>query len=795
MDEKQRTIDARSQGGRGASLSPRECEVLALVAEGCSNREIANRLVITVQTTQHHVHSILAKLGCSNRTEAASFARAALATAESPSGPTRTAASARAPRQLPGNLPLPVTSFVGRADDLAWLALELPRRSLVTLVGPGGVGKTRLAIEAAWQAAGAFPEGGWFCDLEPVTDPSAVPAVVLSTLGFRVQEGMSVVESVVDGLKRRRLLLILDNCEHVLDFATEVVVAVNVGCPSVTVLVTSREPLGADGERVRPVRSLDPAGEGVALFLDRATAADAGFDPGTHLDTVEAICARLDGIPLAIELAAGRVRTMTVADIEAHLNDRFRLLRGTGRGRVERHRTLATAVRWSYDLLTPAEQTLFDRLSVFAGSFDLTAAQTICIDGDEAGTLDPSGLMASLVERSMVSADRSGERTRYRLLETFRQFGQPHLSEEERLGLRNAHLAYYVALSEDAQVDIEERNFSLGRATFTREWDNIREAAMWAIAAMDQEATTRLQRALRMRHLVEAEVETGEWAVSALAATLRAPDIYASAASLVGWSGDFEGQISHARAGLALAPDALGPETMGCWGALMVGFGAVGDFELGRDAAENAYRAASSGSWRALYGALSASLLADPVESHQRLRESLDLAGETGNAACLGVALYSFGAFEYRKGDTAAALEHCRASFEVSRTHNIPLNLAWAAYQVAMIGNDLGVDQPARVWSNAIEIALDTVNWVAQLANLENVALWFASTGRADPAGTLFGYLEAKGIGQPARTADRRNALAILAQHPEAANWKAAGTAMDRYTAVDYALRMLRESP
>ena len=258
---------------------------------------------------------------------------------------------------------------------------------MVTLTGVGGVGKTRLATEAARAAAGEFPDGVWLCELAPVADPDAVAHAVATTLAVRRQEGLSMLDSVVDALRGRRLLLILDNCEHVLDAAAELARRVTASCPTVALLATSREPVGVAAERVWAVPSLDAAVEGVELFCDRAAAADAAFSP-TEADraVIAAICGRLDGIPLAIELAAARVRSMTPSELAGRLDDRFRLLRGGRRGGLERHQTLRATVQWSHQLLTGQERALFDRLAVFAGGFDLDSAEAVCADD----TIDPA---------------------------------------------------------------------------------------------------------------------------------------------------------------------------------------------------------------------------------------------------------------------------------------------------------------------------------------------------------------------------------------------------------------------
>ena len=402
----------------------------------------------------------------------------------------------RTPAHLAGNLPAAATSFVGHGEELERLATDVPLRRLITLTGVGGVGKTRLALEAAGIVADRFPEGVWLCQLALVAEPAAVAHAVAATLSIRLQEGLSLVDSVADALRGRRLLVVRDNCEHLLDAAAELVERVTESCPTVTVLATSREPLGVAGERVRAVPSLPAATDGVRLFCERAEAEDASFSPSEgDLAVIAEICERLDGIPLAIELAAARVRFMTAADLAERLHDRFRLLRGGRRG-LERHHTLAATVQWSYRLLPEAQRLLFDRLSVFAGAFTLSAAEAICAD-DAVDRLAVAGDLDALVDKSMVVADRAGNHARYRLLETLRQFGEERLDESAHAGeLRDRHLRHYLGVAHEARHHYEGRAQAAGAATFRSEWANIRAAVQWAITQEDQATATGLLDAL-----------------------------------------------------------------------------------------------------------------------------------------------------------------------------------------------------------------------------------------------------------------------------------------------------------
>jgi class 3 adenylate cyclase len=275
-----------------------------------------------------------------------------------------------------GNLPTPATSFVGRADDVKDLGAVAVAQRLVTLVGPGGVGKTRLAIETAASVADEYRDGVWFVELAPLAEPAAVIHAVASALSVRPEEGLTVLESVVHKLANRRALLVLDNCEHLLGAAAQIAVTIGRDANRVTSMATSREPLGIAGEQVWPVEPLDPALEAVDLFVERASLGNPAFHlANDDRRALVGLCAALDGIPLAVELAAGRARSMTVQELTDRLDDRFRLLRGSRHSDADhRQRTLLATVEWSYQLLDDDERILFDRLSVFAGGFDIDTA-------------------------------------------------------------------------------------------------------------------------------------------------------------------------------------------------------------------------------------------------------------------------------------------------------------------------------------------------------------------------------------------------------------------------------------
>ncbi len=392
-----------------------------------------------------------------------------------------------------GNLRPAITSFIGRESAVAELELTVRKHRLVTLTGVGGVGKTRLALETAGRLADEFPDGVWVFELAAVTDPAAVPDAVAAVLGIIQQAGKSVSESVAAALEGRVRLLVFDNCEHVLDAAADLIEAILAHSTTVTILATSREGLGVADEHLWPVPSLD-FGAGidsaaVELFVERAQAVSPGCsvaDAGDAAAVVE-ICRRLDGIPLAIELAASRLSSMTVSEVRDRLDRRFRLLVGSRRG-LARHQTLHHAVAWSYDLLVDAEKTLLDRCSVFAGGFDLEGACAVggSDDPDDFAVLD---LLDALVRKSLLVADRSAGRTRFSMWETIRQFAEEKLvARGEATEARDAHARYFARRENDILALWDSPRQREAYDWFATELANLRTAFRWAADHDDLDA-------------------------------------------------------------------------------------------------------------------------------------------------------------------------------------------------------------------------------------------------------------------------------------------------------------------
>ena len=399
------------------------------------------------------------------------------------------------------NLPSQVSSFTGRAVELAELrSLVSDGSRLVTIVGPGGIGKSRLALQVAAEALDGAGDGVWLVELAPVTDPELVARTVAAVLQVREEPGRPMMDTLVEAVGDRSLLVVLDNAEHLLGAAAKLADALTRSCPRVHLLVTSREPLGIGGEqlfRVPPL-TVPPADvaapdrltafESVQLFVDRAAMHRRGFTlDATNAAAVAAICVRLDGIPLALELAAARVGSLSVSEINSRLDQRFRLLSAGSRTALPRHQTLRALIDWSYDLLNPAERTVADRLSVFRGGWTLEAAEAVA-PGPDSEPWQVVDRLAALVDKSLVQADEVAGSTRYRLLETVRHYAADRLALQtgsELQGARTAHRDHYLALVETADAHLRGPDEVTWLDRLEVEFDNIRAALAFSVGDPD----------------------------------------------------------------------------------------------------------------------------------------------------------------------------------------------------------------------------------------------------------------------------------------------------------------------
>lgn len=555
-----------------------------------------------------------------------------------PSLRKRAKAPARgAPPATSGNLPLPLTSFIGRVRELAELEELLNSTRLLTITGPGGGGKTRLAVALAEAVRSDFRDGAWWIDLSPLADPTLVVSAVASRLNVREQPGRSVLEVLAEQARTMNAFIILDTCEHLLEGCGRLVDALLGAGPALRIVATSREPLGVQGEQIWriPLMSLPAAAqpsvahgvqsEAVQLFTARARSAHAGFELAAgNVGTVSDICRRLDGMPLAIELAAARVRHLPIGEVLKRLDDRFRFLVGPRTG-ADRHRTLRAAFDWSYELLGDVERAIFNRLSVFVGGFTLEAAHSICaMDGS--GSSDILEVLSRLVDRSMVVIEETPDGSiRYRLLDTLRQYGEEKLRErpDEAVATRTKHRDFFVSFAERGQAEAYGPNQSPWNDLFEREHDNLRAAFDWSLERVDAEAALRL-------------------------------------AGAMSWFWEFHGHLHEGRARLeaALAAD-----------------GSVSTLARARALGE-----AGRMAWAQADGARATALV----------EESLILFRALGDNRGTARALFTLGLLAGSDGDLARAAARYEESLRVARELDDPSMIGWRCGNLALITYHMG---------------------------------------------------------------------------------------------------------
>jgi predicted ATPase/class 3 adenylate cyclase/DNA-binding CsgD family transcriptional regulator len=669
---------------------------------------------------------------------------------------------------LPNNLPLQLTSFVGRARELAAVGEALAAHRLLTLTGPGGTGKTRLALQAAAEVGPAYPDGVWLVELATLADPALVPQAVAAAVGVREEPGRPLTATLADALRPKRTLLLLDNCEHLLDASARLADALLRACPDLRVLATSREALGIGGETAWLVPSLalpDPDRppppealsryEAVALFVDRALAVQPAFRvTDANAPAVARVCARLDGIPLALELAAAHVRVLPVEQLLGRLEDRFRLLTGGSRTALERHQTLRAAVDWSYALLDARERRLFARLSVFAGGFTLEAAEQV---GAGAAPLDVLDLLTRLVDKSLVVAEEQLDGTaRYRLLETLRQYAGQKLAARagEAAAVRERHATFYLDLAKAAEPRLLEAEQEVWLHRLAQEHGNLRAALHWSVDGGASDTALRLAGALwrfwsTRGHLGEGRV----WLARALdlpagPAAARARALTA-AGTLAYQQGDYAAADAHYETGLALKRE-LG-DLPGVASSLN-GLGNVA-------ALRGEYAVA-----RALFG--------ESLEVRRRLHDRWGIAA----------ALHNLGYVSHQEGDLAAARRYYEESLtaeqELGNRHGVALSLSNLGLVVAEGGDPerarmLGEESlaifrelgdragAAHAFHNLGDLALDQGDLAAAGAHYTAcLALWDEVGDRGGVACALEGFAGLAAAGAHAADGDRALRLA-----------------------------------
>ncbi len=649
----------------------------------------------------------------------------------------------------PGNLRPQTTSFIGRESEVAEVQAAVKAHRFVTLTGVGGVGKTRLALEVAARLADEFPDGVWFFELAAVTDPAAVPDAVAAVLGITQQPGKTVTESVASALEGRSRLLVFDNCEHVVDSVADLVEAILAASATVTILATSREGLGVSEEQLWRVPSLDvnsgTESAAVNLFVDRAHSVVSDFSlaqPG-EADAVVEICRRLDGIPLAIELAASRMASMTVNEVRDRLDHRFRLLVGSRRG-LERHHTLRHAVAWSYDHLDDAEKELLDRCSVFAGGFDLQSACAVAgsdDSDDEYATLD---LLDALVRKSLLVADRSAGRTRFSMLETIRQFAEEQLAASgAATEARTAHARYFAGREADIMALWDSPRQREAYDWFTVELANLRTAFRWAADHGDLAAATTIATYATLGALVD-NYEPIAWAEE-LIEPARAVDhprlatLYVLAAQC--WRpGRIEEAVGYADTGQTVIGSG-GQVPFGQEGVLGVVYLVIGQPErLAEWCRAQLARGHDTHTFTRAYLVFALAAAGAGEEARTATNGLVDAAEATHNPYVLSFALWTHG-YAFRDADPVPALEALRRGLVIAQDSGnrmLESHLATALSQLEPEHGDplAALDHITLATRNCY----DSGNVGVIRSPLATLAVFLDRLGRYEPAATIAGF-------------------------------------------------------
>jgi predicted ATPase/class 3 adenylate cyclase len=665
----------------------------------------------------------------------------------------------------PNNLPQQATRFVGRETALAELKRLLAKTRLVTLTGSGGCGKTRLCLQVAADSLESFPDGVWLVELAPLTDPGLVPQTVAAVLGLKEAPGKPIGQTLSDYLKDKQLLLLLDNCEHLLDACAQLADTLIRQCPQVTIIASSREALGMGGEQVYRVPSLSlpdakqactPGSvvpfEAVQLFTDRAVLARPDFAvTAQNASNVASICCRLDGIPLAIELAAARLRSLSVEEIHRKLNQRFQLLTGGSRVALPRQRTLQALIDWSYDLLDDTEKKLFARLSVFAGGWTLEAASHVCSEAPI--TNDVVYVLIRLIEQSLVVAEEDGDR--YRMLETVRQYAQDRLLENgEGERWRDRHLAYFLALAEEAEPKlngIQQRNW-LERLEM--EHDNLRSALTWSAEGADAVSGMRLASACWRFWLIRGYAGEGLGWLSGILASEPARQTTAHRAKALLAAGTMAKTICDFSKARTLYEEALSiSRELGVQHRVAAALGNLGMVacEQGDYLAARAWHEQSLAIWRELGDRLGIArdLIAlgnviyaqgDEPAARSLYEQSLSIERELGDQRGTAVVLHALGMVAHYRNDYPAARSLHEEALAIRRELGDRGGIADSLNNLGMVTFEQG-DYPSSRALLAESLALwrDLADRRGMAASMDALAGLAFALGRPEPGARLCG--------------------------------------------------------
>ncbi len=622
---------------------------------------------------------------------------------------------------LLNNLPPQFTSFVGRERETELLGQGLSRERHVTITGPGGVGKTRLALQVAAAIMHRYDDGAWFIPLEGLSSPEQIPQAVASAIGLLSELEESQSESLLNRLKRacaqRQFLLVLDNCEHLINPCASFVRELMIACPRLSVLCTSREPLGIGGEVTVEVAPLEPVAA-ARLFQERASALGAGFAvTAENAGAISEICARLDGIPLAIELAAARTRVLPPAELADRLKDRFSILFTGDRLARPRHQTLRAAVDWSHHLLTEPEQILWRRLSVFAGGFTLEAAEAIVPDA-RLGEGEVLQLLQQLIDKSIVRVDRSGEGLRYAMLETIRDFGKERLVEAgEETAVRRRHVAWFASWINTIRLELQGPQQVTGFARVEQEGGNVQAALAWC-QADDESAIKGLRIAFDLAQFwMRGRMREGLTALSNLLAlpVVKGPSLerilaLSAAGALEQFTGGDRAREYHEEA-VALAR-------------------AVGD------ASNVAVNLANLGQVAFADGRFE--------EALDRFTESHAILRSTGGPSSRLLVLNNLAYLQIHLGDLNAAGRLIDEALSGWRTLDYPVFLCYALERAGLHRVMAGrLDEARELLSEAVSIAAALQSPELTSLAAERISAWLLAKGRPEAAAHLLGAVAA----------------------------------------------------
>jgi predicted ATPase/DNA-binding SARP family transcriptional activator len=654
------------------------------------------------------------------------------------------------------DLPRRATSFIGREQEIRRVTAALREAPLVTLTGVGGVGKTRLALEVVAAGQERFEDGVWWCELAPV-DSSAVSHALAAALRLQQQQGLGIEDTLIEYLRSRELLLIVDNCEHVLDSAAWILDQIARHCPKVSVLATSREALGVEGERLVPVPPLTDD-EATELFADRARAGRPDFDLDHEpVGAVAEICRRLDGLPLAIELAAARMRVMSSLDVARRL-DGLRLLSGGVRGAHPRQQSLAATIDWSYHLLSEPEQSLFMRLSVFAGGFDLDAAHGVC--GEDAATDDDTlDLLTGLVEKSMVTVRAGTERSRFGVLETLRAYGRDRLQERGINDLyAERHARYYTELAEQAAAGVQAADERAWVERMLPDYDNLRAAFEHAMARDIDLALRLVTSIVELAHL-RVGYEASGWAERALELAGHDHPLFPATVGFAARGAWNRGDFDRARALAALAEGRVpgrGTGRVAYPGDVLADLAL---YEGDPRAALAHYDAEVARArrdddpirlvWTLFYVAICHAVLRDPEAGLSAAEESVPVADATANPTARSMARYALGlVLKKSEPDRALALFD-----EAAELAEFVQNFWWHGIALMEAAATRAVHADP---STAAKLFIDVLDhwdrvgdWSQQWLNLRYVTRFLVRVGADDDAGALHHALVSAGRPSP----------------------------------------------